>query len=135
MDRSKLLKMCETQIFSFEEFKNFDQQQDASQVNDKPMEVVVAYGQFKLFLDLKDHAEKAAESALDYDHLVAWLQERAKSSNIEGFTFTENSAHKVKNSEPAIRNAYADWDAANTILALFLKNPHFCAITTDTEFP
>jgi hypothetical protein len=128
MERKQLLSICETQIFSFEEFKNFDQTLDHSQVQDQPMEIIVAYGQFKLFLELKQKLSTEESEQIERQALIDWLSQRT-ASQYKGFDFSyaHSSAIKVKNTELDVKLAYADWDASQAIMTLIKSNPSFCA--------
>jgi len=128
MERNQLLAICETQIFSFEEFKNFDQNLDHSQVQDQPMDVIVAYGQFKLFLELKQKLSTEVSENVERQALIDWLSNRTN-SQYKGFDFGYNhsSAFKVKNTALDVKLAYADWDASQLIISLIQGNPEFCA--------
>lgn len=127
MERNLLLQICDTQIFAFEEFKNFDQDSGAEQVQNAPMEVVVAYGQFQLFIQLKEKLQAITTETVERQSMIDWLSNRT-ASQYKGYDFgySHSSAFKVKNSELDVKLAYADWDASQTILSIIIKDEEFC---------
>lgn len=135
MERNQLLAVCNTQILTFEEFKNFDANNDENQVRNENMEIIIAYGQYILFLDLKKELEKNTNQEIDRNVIIEWLSNRHSSQykNFE-FQFNEKSPYKIRNEDFDVKLSYANWDASQTLKELILKTPSFCE-KTHHSFP
>lgn len=130
MERNQLLAVCNTQIFAFEEFKNFDPQIGEKQVQNENMEIIIAYGQYVMFIELKDELESKQEN-FDRNEILNWLNNR--SANMQ-FEYTEKSPYRIRKEPFDVKLAYASWDASQTLKKLIENSPSFCE-NKITTFP
>lgn len=127
MERNQLLAVCNTQILTFEEFKNFDSKNDESQVQNENMEIIIAYGQYILFLDLKNELEQNQHPEVKRSDVIDWLNNRSPSKykNFE-FQFNEKSPYKIRHENFDVKLAYSNFDASKTFKELIENMPAFC---------